>query len=324
MKRSAVAVLGAGLLLCSVVASAQDLATVAQQRFLNGLAHFDARRFDAALEDFRGSYAIRSSPNSRLYIARALRELGRMTEAVTEFETTVQEAREHAQSDPRYRETQTAATQELAGIEPRVGRLRILLVTPPEGASVQIAQRVIPVAALALPIAMDPGEHTVVVSSPGVPAQSQQVTIVAAGTHALRFEFAPLVIAPPVLLPAPERDYRVLPWLAQGHGPVRVLAFAALGVGLVGTLASVGLGAAAQGQYSALQARCSNTVCPLAEAPVIDSGRTLQTAANAMLVVGLVGLAAGVTLSIVGPRMGTERATVVALGAGSVHWMGAF
>ncbi|MDP3278040.1 MAG: hypothetical protein Q8Q09_22835 [Deltaproteobacteria bacterium] len=120
LKRDVLGLVGMGLVLCSAIVSAQDLATVAQQRLLNGLAHDDARRFDEA--------------------------------------------------------------RELARIESQVGRLRIVLVTPPEQVSVQIAQRVIPVPVLALPIAMYPGQHTVVVGSPGMPSQSQTVTIVAANT----------------------------------------------------------------------------------------------------------------------------------------------
>jgi hypothetical protein len=52
-------------------ALAQDQGTLAQQRFLRGLAAFDSRQFAVALDEFRGSYALRASPNSRLYIARA-------------------------------------------------------------------------------------------------------------------------------------------------------------------------------------------------------------------------------------------------------------
>ncbi|MBK6535337.1 MAG: tetratricopeptide repeat protein [Deltaproteobacteria bacterium] len=68
------------------VASAQDNTAFAQQRFTRGTALYDARDFPQALVEFRASIELYGSPNTRLYLARCLRELGRLDESVPEFE----------------------------------------------------------------------------------------------------------------------------------------------------------------------------------------------------------------------------------------------
>jgi hypothetical protein len=337
MRSSLVLAAFSATVLASSLARAQDPSTLAQQRFLRGLALFDARQFAPALEEFRGSYQLRTSPNSRLYVARALRELQRLPEAVTEYETCVQEAREHAQTDARYRETQNAAEQELLTIVQRVGRVRVTLVNGPRQVGVRIGTTLIPSAGLSLPIAVEPGPVSITAEAVGSAPVSATVTVPAGVTVPVSLTFAAdaqrrqdEVIGTGGAAPAPSSadNTSIGGWVLRGRSPLRYVMFASWGVGVAGMLTFAGAGAAAANTFTGLRMRCGNSVCPASEQSAVDSGRTLQTVANVSLGVGIVGLVAGTTLLFVGPR--TERATsvsvapTVAIGPDGVTLYGAF
>ncbi|MFO0561067.1 MAG: hypothetical protein U0269_23815 [Polyangiales bacterium] len=315
-------------------ALAQDQGTLAQQRFLRGLAAFDGRQFAAALEEFRGSYALRASPNSRLYIARALRELQQLPEAVTEYETCVQEAREHANTDARYRETQRAAEQELSAIVGRVGRVQITLVNAPRQVGVRIGPHLIPSAGLTLAIAVQPGPVTITAEAVGSSPVTQSTTVVAGAVVPVTLTFAADAqqrqdaqlgsssgggpTQPSTTMPIGE-------WVARGRSPLRAVMFASWGLGVAGMITFAATGVAASSTFAGLQMRCGAARCPSNEQGAVDTGRALQTTANVSLAVGIVGLVAGTTLLFVGPR--TERpatAPAVSLGLGAIHLHGAF
>jgi uncharacterized membrane protein YdfJ with MMPL/SSD domain len=77
---------------------------------------------------------------------------------------------------------------------------------------------------------------------------------------------------------------------------LRTAAFVAGGVGVVGLGLFIGAGTSANATYSDLEDACGNRPCPVSRQGDIDSGKTMQTLANVGLVVGGVGLGAGVTL----------------------------
>lgn len=333
--RSSVTLLAASAtLFFASTAFAQDQATLAQQRFLRGLSAFDSRQFAVALDEFRGSYALRASPNSRLYIARALRELQRLPEAVTEYETCVQEAREHANTDARYRETQRAAEQELSTIVGRVGRVQITLVNAPRQVGVRIGPHLIPSAGLSLPIAVEPGAVSITAEAVGVSAVSQSATVSAGAVVPVTLTFAAdaqqrqdeQLGSSGGAAPSTSGSMGIGAWVARGRSPLRAAMFASWGVGVAGMVTFAATGAVASSTYAGLQMRCGNARCPASEQGAVDSGRTMQTVANVSLGVGIVGLVAGTTLLFVGPR--TERAPAtqptVTVGLGELSLHGAF
>lgn len=316
-------------------ALAQDQGTLAQQRFLRGLAAFDSRQFAVALDEFRGSYALRASPNSRLYIARALRELQQLPEAVTEYETCVQEAREYANTDARYRETQRAAEQELGAIVSRVGRVQITLVNAPRQVGVRIGPHLIPSAGLTLPIAVQPGPVTITAEAVGSSPVTQSTTVTAGSVVPVTLTFA--VDAQqrqdaqlangsggPVGGAQPSASMPIGEWVARGRSPLRAVMFASWGMGVAGMITFAATGAAASSTYAGLQMRCGMARCPANEQGAVDTGRALQTTANVALGVGIVGLVAGTALLFIGPRTERPAQPTVSLGFGAINLHGAF
>ncbi|MGC4065525.1 MAG: hypothetical protein QM784_12945 [Polyangiaceae bacterium] len=86
----------------------------AQKMFEAGDALYEAGRFEEAAEAFRQSHSLVKSPNSRLMLARSLRELGKTEEACVEYRGTKDDA---SQSGGRYPEALQAATAELSALE---------------------------------------------------------------------------------------------------------------------------------------------------------------------------------------------------------------
>jgi tetratricopeptide (TPR) repeat protein len=104
----------------STNANAPAAATsAAQERYTAGRESYRLGLYGRALEEFERSLALLPSPNTRLYIARALRELGRWAEASEQYAATVREA---DQRGGRYVATRDAAAVELADVKVRLER----------------------------------------------------------------------------------------------------------------------------------------------------------------------------------------------------------
>ena len=66
------------------------------------------------------------SPNARLYVARSLREMGRLDEAHDAMARTVEEATARAMREPRFEATRKAAQAQLDDLKTRVAYLTLL------------------------------------------------------------------------------------------------------------------------------------------------------------------------------------------------------
>ena len=87
---------------------ATDAMTQATDRFFAGQKLYADKKFEEALVEFRASYAAVPSPNSRLYVARGLRRLGRNGAAYDEYGQVILEAADRAAEDKKYAATQQA------------------------------------------------------------------------------------------------------------------------------------------------------------------------------------------------------------------------
>jgi tetratricopeptide (TPR) repeat protein len=304
-------------------AHAQDNTAFAQQRFARGASLYETRSFAEALEEFRASLTLYSSPNTRLYVARCLRELDRFDEAIPEFERTVREAADRASTDPRYAATREAAQNELRSIEPRIARVTLTVPEVPPGARVRIAGREVPVAALGVSVPVLPGHVTVVVEAEGYLTEERALDLTAGAderlTVALRrnpalegHQETPWQPPPPPPPPPPpgRRVPLAVAWSALGLG----------GAGLLGFGIFAGLASA---RFSDLERQCGGTACPPELGGSVSGGRTLQTLTNVSLGVGLAGLTAGALLWVLGGPP-SRPAVRVGFGGNSLTFEGTF
>ncbi|MBI5517206.1 MAG: hypothetical protein HY909_25730 [Deltaproteobacteria bacterium] len=302
----------------------QDNTAFAQQRFARGASLYETRTFAEALEEFRASLSLYASPNTRLYVARCLRELNRFDEAVPEFERTVREAADRAATDPRYAATREAAQNELRSIEPRIGRVTLTVPEVPAGAHVRIAGREVPVAALGVSVPVLPGHVDVVVECEGYLTETRGLELAAGADERLTVTLrrnpaleghreTPWTPPPPPPPPPPpgRRVPLVVAWSALGVG----------GAGLVGFGLFAGLASA---RFSDLERQCGGAACPPELAGRVDGGRTLQTLTNVSLGLGLAGLTAGALLWVLGGPPARPAAVRVGFGGNSLTFEGTF
>ena len=306
------------------VASAQDNTAFAQQRFTRGTTLYDARDFPHALEEFRASVELYGSPNTRLYLGRCLRELGRLDEAVPEFERAMREAGDRAQLDPRYAQTRDVAQVELLQVEPRVGRLTLTIPGVPDGASIRVNERTVPVAALGIAIPVMPGPVTITIEAAGFEAE-QRASEVAAGREVtigvvLRARAQAGGFTEVSSLRRPVE--RVRPTTPAG-GLRRSLAWIGVGVGVVGFAGFAGFYVLASGRYDDLGARCAAGGCSSITESDVAGGRTYQGLTNVSLGVGIVGAAAAITFFALG-RWSEPPPVAVSVGWRSVTVGGSF
>ena len=134
-----------------------------EKRFERAQKLHDAGRCKQALPLFEELTAATKSPNARLYVARCLKQVGRIAEAYEQMRATTREAA----TESRYVATRNAAAAELAIIEPMVGRLLVRLVERPNGLTLKLNDRQIALTALAKPLGVAPGRYTLVAQAAG-------------------------------------------------------------------------------------------------------------------------------------------------------------
>jgi hypothetical protein len=166
----------------------------AQERYAEALRHFEAGRYDDALQGFKNSYDIVESPNSRLMAARALVKLERWIEAHDELTATAKQADELAAKNPDYKDTADAAREQLEEVRPHVGYVRIKFAQPPpKDATLTVAGR--PAQVKDEPIVVPAGNVDVVVTRPNAPEEKRTVRVSA--TETVDVELGAPASAPP-------------------------------------------------------------------------------------------------------------------------------
>lgn len=288
----------------ATAAWSQDNTVFAQQRFTRGSSFYEARDYTHALDEFRASLALYGSPNTRLYIARCLRDLGRLDEAVPEFERAVREAGDRASTDPRYAATRDAAQAELTAIEPRVGRLTLNIPNAPANIVVRVNGRELPREALGVAFPVMPGGMTITAEAVGFHVETRQTEVMAGNevTVGIVMRARPqgegqTEITGPGRNPATPR--------ASGGVP-RSLAWVGVGVGAAGLIGFGVFAALAESRFSSLQTTCGGVACPESLRGDVDGGRTLQTLTNVSLGIGIAGVVAGTVLFLVGRPSETQ------------------
>jgi tetratricopeptide (TPR) repeat protein len=143
--------------------------TVALKHFEQGKQAYDGGRFEEALVAFQKSLALLPSPNTRLYIGRCFRALGKTASAYTHLRLASREAQDRlsASGEKRFTATRDAAAGEAAELEAKVPRLTIAVPGGvPDGFAVSLDDSELPRDAWGTAIETDPGAHTVKATGP--------------------------------------------------------------------------------------------------------------------------------------------------------------
>jgi tetratricopeptide (TPR) repeat protein len=116
-------------------AALEEEKRAAQKMFEAGDGLYESGKYAEAITAFKNSHDLVASPNSRLMLARSLREAGRHPEAIAEFQATIRDAEA---SFGRYPEALQAAQSELKALE-------ALTAAPPTPLPVEAEQKAEPV-----------------------------------------------------------------------------------------------------------------------------------------------------------------------------------
>jgi hypothetical protein len=290
----------------------------AQARFARGRQLFNERKFQEALGEFQGSHDIVASPNARLYMAHCYRELGKLVAAYEEFGRAATEAREHALGDPRYVKTAESSAHERDDLAPKLGFVTVTVQNATPATTLAIGGDEIKTAAWSEAAPVLPGTTDVVATTPGSAPVHVSVTVAAGEKKNVTLDAgASTPPEPPPAAPA-------VPLTPQdgegGRSTMRTLAYVSGGVGVVGLATFTISGLMAKSTYDSLESQCHGP-CTSNESSQVSSGETKQTIANVGLVVGAIGVAAGVTLFVISAPPGKPDAPAAAV-VGGPGWLG--
>ena len=304
-------------------AEAGETRAEAQRTFTQAQQLFDAGKIEAALEAFRSSHAAYPSPNSRLYIARCLRDLGRHAEAYAEFKAVLLDAAEADDAD-RYSPTLEAASLERASLRPRLGMLRLTVPDDVPGVEVKVGSRVVPRADYGQPIPVDPGTVTVSATAPGRRPFLRTYSIAAGERPAATVVLPPTETGSPVAETAPPAA--PAPPAAAPWPTGRAVAIGSAGVAVVGLAVWGAFGLQARARYDHLRGECDGHCGPEYQ-DSIDAGRTETLISQVGLGVGVAG-AAGCILGLVLGSGESRTGNLPGLELGRTHarlsWGGVF
>lgn len=278
----------------------------AQSRFLRGKELFGQNKFDAALAEFTASFDVVASPNTRLYIARCLREMNRLPQAYAEFTRTSTDARALAKEDSRYEKAAEAADQEKQALEPKLGLVNVSVKNASPSTTLKVGGEEVPSSSWNSPIAVSPGAADVVVETPGKPLVKKSVTVSAGQKESVSVDAG----GEPVAKGPSSADQPVVVSTPADRAGLRPYAYVAGGVALAGLATFTIAGLLSNGTYSDLEQECGGErACGPGHDDEISKGKTQQTIANVGLVFFVIGAAGAVTLWVLSAPSKTTTTT---------------
>ncbi len=294
----------------------------ARELFDEGIALEEKGQWQEALDRFRKVAAVKTTPAVRFHLGLCLENLGRIVDALVEF----QRAHADASLDPASQHVAAGAAKHVADLKARVPRLvvRVPEQVLQEGAPVSITIDGAPVnpSLVGTPIPLDPGVHTVRVTASGRAPFSTQVDLVERGEPLFVEATLPRLSEPPSAQPsAPESPAAAS---ERGAGP-GALPWVFGGVGAAALVSAGVMYVLRQSTIRELESACldGRSQCPDDKRAVADRGRAYTDAGNVLAGVGILGIATALVLVAVAPPEAKPRAALprsrgpsVAVGSG--------
>ncbi len=253
--------------------------------FKEGRGLLEAHRAAEACAKFEASYAIEKTVGALLNIGACREQLGQTATAYGAYSDAATLANRLGDA-----EREAVARRSMAGVEPRLARVKLDVAGANRGAGVVIKRdgKEIPEAAWDSSIPLDPGDHAIDVSAPGKKPWTTTVRIGAApGTTA-------------VAVPALEAD------ASSGWSGQRLAGVAVAGVGVVGLAVGGVLGGLVLSKTSSLKSEglCSTDlkVCTGAGLPQRQSAQSMAHGSTAALVIGGAAVVVGGVVFATAPR----------------------
>jgi hypothetical protein len=293
----ALAICVVGTTMPRVVPAAEPTAAeiaAALELFQEGLRLEEKRDWSGALDRFRRVAAVKTTPQVRFHIALCLENLGKLVDALVEFQRAQRDAVETGATN-----VSTNAPKHISDLRERIPRVIVALPSGVSDPSVSIDGTTVAAALVGTAVPLDPGPHTLVVE--------------AKGRRSFTKSFELTERAPPLTIdvelpeetdaggpsPGPDPDRKG----PKDEKPTRsALPFVVGGIGLA-ALAGGGVMYALRGStITELEEACGPTRdrCPDDKRALADRGQTYTTVGNVLLGVGVVAVGAAVVLYVTG------------------------
>lgn len=266
----------------------------ATSAFQKGMGHWEKKQYAEALAAFQQSYDTVPSPNSLLYVARCHAQLGDSAKAFATFDRVDVEATARVASEPKYGPTRDTARVERDELKAKLVLLQVKVANAGEG-TLKVGNLEVPHQRWADPIPAAPGAIEITLTTPSGTVK-KSVEGKAGEKLEVLVDASPQPTAPvtgPTTQPEPAKAKEPLHPLVLGS-------LAGFGVGVVGIVMFAAGGSMSNDTYKKLEASCGTGRCPESLRGDVEGGKTQQAVANAGLVIGGVGLAAGATMLVLG------------------------
>lgn len=308
-------------MLTSVCAHADDAAITELKA---GYALKQAGKCQEALPHFLASYKLSPSAKSLLNLADCESRTGDLVSAklhAAQGRELARQGHDGFGATPEDAELVSVADELLASVEKRMPRLAIKLGpgAPPGTVLLRDGVRVDP-AAVAAPVAVNPGEHTVTAGAAGRLDRSVTVTL-AEGQHrdidldvgdpVPTAEIPPNPYIPPTQAARTNADTRSGLWATITATPRNEVSGALVAGGVVSLVVGGAFGIAAIGKNgdSNANGHCDSTGCDATGKLLRNTALNDATISTVLFGVGLVAIGGGVALYLTEPKPPTHAAT---------------
>ncbi len=258
-------------------------------------------------------------------LARCYEQAGRLASAWTKYLEAASAAKASGNSD-----REAVARQQAAALRPRLSNL-VITVAPEakDTPGLEVTRDGVQVGAAqwGLSIPADEGEHKVAAKAPGYAPWEAVAVVKGEGTTATATvpALAAQAASSEPGAPTPGAAESSGPPSKGGLGTQRILALVAGGVGVVSVGVGTVFGLKSKSDHDEAAKYCTGSACT--DQRGVTAGNDAHAAGNVatvMMVVGAVGLAAGVTLWLTAPSSQSTAGASVGLGLGTVQMKGAF
>jgi tetratricopeptide (TPR) repeat protein len=309
------ALAGALVLAVSSAASAQSSEAdraAAEVLFKTARELVQAGKFAEACPKFEASIALYESASTAVNLADCLQQVGKLATASGYYGRALALSRGIA-GDERRAKLERLAREGIASLEPRLPKLRVLVMRPLEGFTVLRDGKELPLGSLIEALPMDPGGHDVRVSAPGYATVSRFVMLEEGKTTTVEISLQPVGAPAPAPAPVPAAP----PPDRRSGVPVWAWATGGAGLALLGT--SAYFLADDLAAIHALRTRCSTTSGVTTCDPGYDYGAdNARKNRDLPLFIGLGG--AGV-IAVGAAVVGIVRASSAPAKAAIVPWI---
>jgi hypothetical protein len=270
----------------------------ARAQFDTGVDLFEQGKYEQAAVAFARAYELKPTYKLRYNIGQVENELGHYANALDAYTLYLAEGGAEIE-----RSRQDQVTAEIARLRTLVGMIEIT--GAPKGATIFVDDRRSGTTPISGPLFVDLGEHSVVVKQ-GATELYREVVKVAGGQRVpLKVESTTAGATP---VAAAEQVDESKPTEARVVGateprPRRLWTWVVGGVGVAAAVGAAITGGLTMSKADDIKSNCEGDVCPTKYQSDADAAKTLGNATNALIAVAAVGVAAGVVLFFVEPKM---------------------